>query len=84
LVVSRDTTAAALLSTIRKAGRPLLEHAELVDRYEGPQVGAERCSQAFRLRYRDSSRTLTDEEVEAVHGKVRAALQSQFEAELRS
>jgi phenylalanyl-tRNA synthetase beta chain len=84
LVVSRDTTAAALLSTIRQAGRPLLEHAELVDRYEGPQVGAERCSQAFRLRYRDSCRTLTDEEVEAVHRKVRAALASQFEAELRS
>jgi phenylalanyl-tRNA synthetase beta chain len=84
LVVARDTTAAALLSTIRKAGRPLLEHAELVDRFEGSQLGPDRCSQAFRLRYRDSSRTLTDEEVEAVHGKVRAALQARFEAELRS
>jgi phenylalanyl-tRNA synthetase beta chain len=84
LVVPRHTTAAALLSTIRKAGRPLLEHAELVDRFEGAQLGPDRCSQAFRLRYRDSSRTLTDEEVEAVHGKVRAALESQFAAELRS
>jgi phenylalanyl-tRNA synthetase beta chain len=84
LVVARDTTAAALLSTIRKAGRPLLEHAELLDRFEGSQLGTDRCSQAFRLRYRHSSRTLTDEEVEAVHGKVRAALQTQFEAELRS
>jgi len=84
LVVPRHTTAAALLSTIRKAGRPLLEHAELVDRFEGTQLGPDRCSQAFRLRYRDSSRTLTDEEVEAVHAKVRAALESQFAAELRS
>jgi phenylalanyl-tRNA synthetase beta chain len=84
LVVARDTPAASLLSTIRKAGRPLLEHAELVDRFEGSQLGTDRCSQAFRLRYRDSTRTLTDEEVEAVHGKVRAALRSQFEAELRS
>jgi phenylalanyl-tRNA synthetase beta chain len=84
LVVARDTTSAALLSTIRKAGQPLLEHAELVDRFEGPQLGTDRCSQAFRLRYRDSTRTLTDEEVEAVQDKVRAALQAQFEAELRS
>ena len=59
------------------------EQAELIDRYEGAQVEAGRCSQAFRLRYRDSARTLTDEEVEAAHGKVRAALERQFGAEQR-
>ncbi|MEB3323175.1 MAG: phenylalanine--tRNA ligase subunit beta, partial [Synechococcaceae cyanobacterium] len=84
LVVPRETTAAALLTTIRKAGRPLLEHAELVDRYEGAGIAPERCSQAFRLRYRDPQRTLTDEEVEAVHGRVREALVKAFAAELRS
>jgi phenylalanyl-tRNA synthetase beta chain len=56
---------------------------ELVDRYEGEQLAAGRCSQAFRLRYRDSSRTLTDVEVEAVHGRIREALETQFEAQLR-
>ncbi len=84
LVVPRSTTAAALLSTIRKAGRPLLENAELVDRFTSAQLGEQRCSQAFRLRYRDSTRTLTDEEVEAAHQKVRDALARGFEAELRS
>jgi phenylalanyl-tRNA synthetase beta chain len=83
LVVPTDTTAADLLAAIRKAGKPLLEQAELIDRYEGAQVEAGRCSQAFRLRYRDSARTLTDEEVEAAHGKVRAALERQFGAEQR-
>ncbi|MFN9658762.1 MAG: phenylalanine--tRNA ligase subunit beta, partial [Cyanobacteriota bacterium] len=84
LVVARDTTAAALLAAIRKAGKPLLEHVELVDRYEGEPIPADRCSQAFRLRYRDSRRTLTDGEVEATHEKVREALKRQFAAELRS
>ena len=84
LVVPRHTSAAALLTAIRKAGRPLLEQVELVDRYEGPQVAAECCSQAFRLRYRDASRTLTDEQVETAHQKVRAALEKQFSAQLRS
>ena len=84
LVVPADTSAAALLGAIRKAGRPLLEQAELLDRYEGSQVGEGRCSQAFRLRYRDAARTLTDDEVEAAHGRVRAALEKQFKAELRS
>ena len=84
LVVPRDTTAAALLGAIRKAGRPLLERADLLDRYEGSQVGEGQCSQAFRLRYRDSRRTLTDAEVEETHGRVRAALEKQFGAVLRS
>jgi phenylalanyl-tRNA synthetase beta chain len=84
LLVGAETSAASLLGAIRKAGRPLLEQVELLDRYEGSQVGEGRCSQAFRLRYRDASRTLTDEEVERAHAKVREALEKQFKAELRS
>jgi phenylalanyl-tRNA synthetase beta chain len=84
LVVDRYVLAQDLLTAIRKAGKPLLEAADLVDRYEGAQVGLGRCSQAFRLRYRDASRTLTDPEVEAAHDKVRQALANQFGAELRS
>jgi phenylalanyl-tRNA synthetase beta chain len=84
LVVDRNTTAATLLGAIRKAGKPLLEHVELVDRYEGAPIPEGRCSQAFRLRYRDARRTLTDGEVEATHETVREALRRQFAAELRS
>ena len=84
-VVVADTVAAAdLLNAIRKAGRPLLEQAELLDRYADAQLGEGVCSQAFRLRYRHSSKTLTDAEVEPVHQKVRAALEKQFSARLRS
>lgn len=84
LVVPKDTSAAALMTAIRKAGRPLLEQVELVDRYEGQPIAEGHCSQAFRLRYRDAQRTLTDGEVEATHQKVRDALQRQFVAQLRS
>jgi phenylalanyl-tRNA synthetase beta chain len=55
-----------------------------VDRYSGSQVEAGFASQAFRLRYRDEQRTLTDGEVEAVHNKVRTSLEKQFGAILRS
>jgi phenylalanyl-tRNA synthetase beta chain len=84
LVVSRSLTAAVLLAAIRKAGKPLLEQAELLDRYEGAQVEAGYCSQAFRLRYRAPDRTLTDGEVDAAHQKVVASLESRFGAKLRS
>ena len=84
LVVSRSLTAAELLAAIRKAGKPLLEQAELLDRYEGAQVAAGYCSQAFRLRYRAPDRTLTDGEVDGAHQKVVASLESRFGAKLRS
>ncbi|MCP9850577.1 phenylalanine--tRNA ligase subunit beta [Cyanobium sp. Morenito 9A2] len=83
LVVPRTLLASQLLHAIRKAGKPLLEHVELVDRYEGEQLGADRCSQAFRLRYREASRTLTDGEVEEAHSRIRQALEKQFDAQLR-
>jgi phenylalanyl-tRNA synthetase beta chain len=83
LVVPRSVTAAELLAAIRKAGKPLLEQAELLDRYEGAQVEEGCCSQAFRLRYRAPDRTLTDGEVDAAHQKVVTSLESRFEARLR-
>ena len=84
VVVGASTTSTELLQVIRKAGKPLLEYAELVDRYEGGQLATGQCSQAFRLRYRDASRTLTDEEVEAAHSSIRVALEKQLGAQLRS
>lgn len=84
LVVEATVTAADLLQAIRKAGKPPLEQAELIDRYAGEPVKAGYCSQAFRLRYRDACRTLTEAEVEETHARVRQALEGQFVAELRS
>ena len=84
LVVPSSTASSQLLQAIRKAGKPLLEQAELVDRYEGEQVAAGSCSQAFRLRYRDPKRTLTDADVDGAHAKIRAALEKQFGAQLRA
>ncbi|MBM5814109.1 MAG: phenylalanine--tRNA ligase subunit beta [Cyanobacteria bacterium M_DeepCast_100m_m1_067] len=84
VVVPADTRSADLLQVIRKAGKPLLEQAELVDRYSGDQLAAGQCSQAFRLRYRDPKRTLTDEDVERAHAAIRSAVEQQLGAQLRT
>jgi phenylalanyl-tRNA synthetase beta chain len=84
LLVPTWTRSTDLLQVIRKAGRPLLEQVELIDRYEGAQVGEGQCSQAFRLRYRDPKRTLTDADVEQAHSRIREALERQLGAQLRS
>ena len=84
VVVPADTRSADLLQVIRKAGKPLLEQAELVDRYSGDQLDAGQCSQAFRLRYRDPKRTLTDEDVEQAHTAICSAVEQQLGAQLRT
>lgn len=84
MVVPRSLAAGELLQAIRKAGKPLLESVELIDRFEGGQLGSDACSQAFRLRYRSKDSTLTDDMIQPVHEKVRKALVKQFQVELRS
>lgn len=84
MVVPKSLLSGDLLQAIRKAGKPLLESVELIDRFEGEQLGEGRCSQAFRLRYRGKDSTLTDDQIQPVHEKVRQALIRQFDVELRS
>ena len=72
VVVDRNCPSALLMQAIRKAGKPLLEHVDLLDRFEGEQLGENKVSQAFRLRYRGKT-TLKDDEVQPVHDKVRSA-----------
>ena len=84
MVVPRSLAAGDLLQAIRKAGKPLLESVELIDRFEGGQLGSDQCSQAFRLRYRGKDSTLTDDIIQPVHDKVRQSLVKQFQVELRS
>jgi phenylalanyl-tRNA synthetase beta chain len=83
LVVSAGTTNASMIKVIAKAGKPLLEHVELIDLYSGAQLAEGQCSQAYRLRYRDPKRTLTDEEIEPVHQKICRSLEQQPGVQLR-
>lgn len=68
----------------QKAAGQLLESVQLFDEYQGASVPEGQRSLAFRLVYRASDRTLTDEEVEPVHQAVREALTEKFGVSLRS
>jgi phenylalanyl-tRNA synthetase beta chain len=74
IVCVRETEAAALLDRVRAAAGPLLREVSVADRYEGPPVPEGRMSLTLALRYQDSSRTLTGEEVEASVAAVTRAL----------
>lgn len=82
--VSTQVTVTDLERTIRKTGGPLLDAVSLFDEYRGEKVAAGQRSLAFRLVYRASDRTLTEDDIEPVHQRVREALVEKFRVDLRS
>jgi len=86
MIVPEEVSHAKILRAIQEPKEPLLECVELFDLFAGESaagLGPERKSLAYRLTYRDRSRTLTSEEVSAVHAKIRERLQRDLGAELR-
>ncbi|WP_341202332.1 phenylalanine--tRNA ligase subunit beta [Planomicrobium okeanokoites] len=83
LVLSKIVEAGTIEKLIRSAGGKLLKDVRVFDLYEGDNLEAGKKSVAFSLTYFDPEKTLTDEEVTAVHEKVVGALKESG-AELRS
>ncbi len=83
-----DIPVATIEQAIHKAvgtgKESLLASVELIDEFRGESVPTGQRSLAFRLIYRASDRTLTDEEINPIHQKVRQVLEQQFQVSLRS
>jgi phenylalanyl-tRNA synthetase beta subunit len=73
------------MRTIETVREPLLESVQLFDFRFGDEsnLGPARKSLAYRLTYRDRSRTLTSEEVTAVHDQIKERLKRELGVELR-
>jgi phenylalanyl-tRNA synthetase beta chain len=83
MIVAEDLTHEKIWEVIWHPTEPLLEGAEFFDLFAGTEIGEGKKSLAYRLTYRDRSRTLTSEEVNAAHAKIRERLRSDLGAELR-
>ncbi len=84
LIHSKEFSSIEIMNIIKKAGKPLLEKIELIDRFEGSSIPKNSISQAFRIRYRDTKKTLSEEDINPIHEKVRKVLKDKINAELRS
>ena len=84
LIHSKKFSSLEIMNLIKKSGRPLLEKVELIDRYEGSSIPENSISQAFRIRYRDTKKTLVEDDINPIHEKIRKALKEKLNAELRS
>ncbi len=83
LVVDRGVPAGDLKEVILEAGGTLLKEAILFDVYEGEHLDNDKKSLAFSLKYLDSEKTLSDEDVSSVHQSILAAAEEKFGANLR-
>ncbi len=83
MIVEEDLQVADMEKAIREAGTEILREVKLFDVYRGEQVEAGKKSVAFSLTYRHDDKTLTDEEVDQIHGKVIELLKEKFKAVIR-
>ncbi len=77
---------AEITRVIGSPKEPLLASIDLFDLFTGSAenaVGAGRKSVAYSLTYRSNNRTLTNDEVNAAHGRIRERLRTELGVELR-
>jgi phenylalanyl-tRNA synthetase beta chain len=83
IVVSAGTAAGDLCNAITAQAGAVLQDLTVFDVYQGKGIESGRKSIAFSLILQDSSRTLTDEDVDTVITGVTRQLEKQFGATLR-
>jgi phenylalanyl-tRNA synthetase beta chain len=86
MIVPEKLTHAEILRGIEEPAEPLLESVQLFDLFttkEGADSTGSRKSLAYRLTYRAKDRTLTNEEVNAAHAKIRERLKRELGVTLR-
>ena len=72
LVVDGSLPAAAIMEHLRAYPTELIEDISLFDFYKGKNIPEGKKSLAFTVRYRAKDRTLTDSEIEELHGRLTA------------
>ncbi len=72
-----------IIALIKEIDTKLIERVELFDVYYGKGIPVGKRSMAIRIVYRASGRTLTNDEVEAIHAKVVSAAIERFGVEVR-
>lgn len=83
-VVPKTFIANDYFDLIREVGGEMVENVALMDKYENDEkFGRDKMSYTYRVTYRHLERTLTNEEVNAVHAKLEERTEQEFGASVR-
>jgi phenylalanyl-tRNA synthetase beta chain len=83
LLLDEEVTAQQVFDLLGRVKAKELESVVLFDLYRGKGVPAGKKSLAIRVRYRSAEKTLTDEEISSVHGRIVETLCKNLGAEIR-
>jgi phenylalanyl-tRNA synthetase beta chain len=83
LVVDDRVTSGEIMELLKAYEAPVIESIELFDYYKGKNMPPDKKSLGFRIVYRSKDRTLTDSEVESLHGDLVAYIMDKTAGELR-
>jgi phenylalanyl-tRNA synthetase beta chain len=83
VILDKALEAERVMEAILSFRQPFLEEITLFDIYQGPPIPDGKKGISYRIRYRASDRTLTDEEVNQYHEKIFSGLKEAFQIELR-
>ena len=83
-VVKKDVTSESIKDQIRKSGGRLLTSIEVFDVYVGDKIGDDEKSIAYNLKFEDSTKTLTEEEVMTVFNKIISDVENKLNAKVRN
>ncbi len=83
VVVDESLSAATLMGHLKAYPTEIIEDISLFDFYRGKNIPEGKKSLAFTIRYRAKDRTLTDSEIEELHGKLTDYITSKSGGSLR-
>lgn len=83
-VVDSDIAAASVLRAASGADKQLISNVKVFDLFEGPSLGEGKKSIALEVTIQPTERTLTDEDLEALRGKIVANVEKATGGVLRS
>ncbi|MCX5913219.1 MAG: phenylalanine--tRNA ligase subunit beta [Deltaproteobacteria bacterium] len=83
LIVAETVSAGELLAVIRETNSGLITDVKIFDLYRGNPIPSGKKSLAFRFKYQQEGRTLTDAEVNELHQRIAQVLVEKHGAVLR-
>jgi phenylalanyl-tRNA synthetase beta chain len=83
LVVEENIPAGAICGLIKKTAGELVKEVELLEQYFGEQIPAGKRGLTYSIIYQSAQKTLTQEEVNALQGKIIQGLQEKYACQVR-
>ena len=83
-VVKKDITNKEIIDVIKKSGGRLLNDIEVFDVYTGDKINSDEISIAYKLKFEDPNKTLTDSEVMEVFNNIIKEVENKLNAKVRN